>query len=232
MKRPIDHGQVFDLSNLVDLFHCWGTNTNISQTRSKLLTLLCTLGALQVSVAVLPHFDNISIITMGDHCCLVIPVIRYKNDTFGKGNTVHLFVCSKPTLCPITTWEHWVRLSTSIQHHLREPRIVFKLTPPHTALSPDQCTAILKTVTGSAGLNPTIYTTQTFQKSGMMASIHTGIKPDTIFHLGRWHDPNTFWKHYVVQEIPSTFTNILFNIDGNSSAPVDTANTSDDNELY
>ncbi len=47
-----------------------------------------------------------------------------------------------------------------------------------------------------------------------MAGIKAGIKPDTLFCLSGWHNPNTFWKHYIIHNIPSSFTDLIFNING------------------
>jgi len=68
-----------------------------------------------------------------------------------------------------------------------------------------------------AGLDPNIFTAKTFQKSGIMASLHTSIKPNTIFHLGGWHSTETFWSHYMVHQVPHSYTNLLFNTSQNSS---------------
>ena len=58
----------------------------------------------------------------------------------------------------------------------------------------------------------------TFWKLGVMAVINTGIDSDAIFCLGGWCDPMTFHCHYVVTEIPSLFSDILFDVNDQQDA--------------
>ncbi len=51
-----------------------------------------------------------------------------------------------------------------------------------------------------------------------MAAINAGIDSDAIFCLGGWRDPATFHRHYVVTEIPSLFSDILFDVDDQQDA--------------
>ena len=83
----------------------------------------------------------------------------------------------------------------------------------HTTNSPSKCATILKGIAHAAGLNTAIFTTCTFQKLGVMAGINTRVDADTIFHLGGWHNPATFHWHYMMTEILSTYTDILFDPD-------------------
>lgn len=71
-----------------------------------------------------------------------------------------------------------------------------------------------------------------------MATINAGVDSDAIFCLGGWCDPVTFHRHYVVTEIPSSFSNILFNVDDQQDANDDDddegqteSNSSDDDHL-
>ena len=217
-KRPIDHGRTFDLSSLTNLFKEWGCNTSLQKTRAKLLALLCVLGALRVSAAILPRFNQIRVENIEDRRALVVPIVGYKNDLYGEGHTVRLFECSDKRLCPVATWKHWVNSTATIRSRIRDPRIVFELERPHDQLSPSKCAAILKGVARTAGLDPTIFTARTFRKSGVMAAINTGIDSDAIFRLGGWRDPATFHRHYVVTEIPSSFSDILFDVDDQQDA--------------
>jgi hypothetical protein len=217
-KRPICHGSTFDITCLTSLFKKWGRNTSITKTRAKLIAMLCTLGALRVSAATLPHFDDVTVDRRDGKKVLVVPVVGYKNDFLGEGNAVHLYACSDKRLCPVVTWKRWRLLTTALRRKIREPRIVFELTSPFKQLSPDRCASILKGVARAAKLDTSVFTARTFRKSGIMAGINAGVEPDAIFRLGGWRDPDTFWRHYVVREIPSSFTDILF----------DAANPSDD----
>jgi len=63
-----------------------------------------------------------------------------------------------------------------------------------------------------ADLDPAVFTTKTFRKSGVMAGIHTGVEPDAIFCLGGWRSTETFYHHYIVQAIPCTYTNLIFDV--------------------
>lgn len=67
-------------------------------------------------------------------------------------------------------------------------------------------------------LDPSTFTARTFCKLGVMAGIKAGIEPDALFRLGGWRDPNTFWWHYIVRQIPSSYTDILFEVADNSDS--------------
>ncbi len=71
---------------------------------------------------------------------------------------------------------------------------------------------LLKKLATNTDLNPSIFTARTFRKSGIMAGIRAGVEPDAIFRLGGWHSSEMFFRHYVVQHIPKTFTDIIFDI--------------------
>jgi len=45
-----------------------------------------------------------------------------------------------------------------------------------------------------------------------MAGIHAGVEPDAIFCLGGWQSVETFYHHYVVQAIPRTYTDLIFDV--------------------
>jgi len=45
-----------------------------------------------------------------------------------------------------------------------------------------------------------------------MAGIHAGVEPDAIFCLGGWQSAETFYHHYVVQAIPHTYTDLIFDV--------------------
>ena len=67
----------------------------------------------------------------------MIPVMGYKYNMVGKGNTIHIYMCSEEVLCPVATWQWWTQLTTNICHHSRDKRITFQLSLPYTNLSPD-----------------------------------------------------------------------------------------------
>jgi len=64
----------------------------------------------------------------------------------------------------------------------------------------------------NADLDPAIFTAKTFRKSGVMSGIHAGVEPDAIFCLGGWQSTETFYHHYIVQAIPCTYTDLIFDI--------------------
>jgi len=72
--------------------------------------------------------------------------------------------------------------------------------------------SILKEIAANADLDPAVFTAKTFSKSGVMAGIHAGVEPDATFCLGGWQSLETFYHHYVVQAIPRTYTNLIFDI--------------------
>jgi hypothetical protein len=39
----------------------------------------------------------------------------------------------------------------------------------------------------------------------------------SIFHLGGWRSTETFWLHYVVHQVPCSYTDLLFNTGQDSS---------------
>ncbi len=99
------------------------------------------------------------------------------------------------------------------------------MSPPYNKLLANRCTAILKGVAEAAGLDTRVFTTCTFCKLGMMVGINTNVNPDAIFHLGGWRNLNTFWSHYMTRTIPSTYTDLLFNMLAQSLS-----NSNNDNE--
>jgi len=68
--------------------------------------------------------------------------------------------------------------------------------------------SILKELAADADLDPAVFTA----KSGFIVGIQAGVEPDAIFHLGGWQSAETFYHHYVVQAIPRTYTNLIFDI--------------------
>jgi len=89
---------------------------------------------------------------------------------------------------------------------------MFKMSLPYNKLSANCCTAILKGVAEAASLDTCVFTAHTFCKSGVMVGINANINPNVIFCLGGWCNPNTFWSHYVTHMIPSTYTDLLFDV--------------------
>jgi len=91
--------------------------------------------------------------------------------------------------------------------------LLFSLQRPIKQLSASESAFILKELATNTGLDLTIFTAKTFRKSGIMAGIDAGVEPDAIFRLGGWQSAETFYHHYIVQAIPHTYTNLIFNID-------------------
>jgi len=109
--HPIQHGQSFNLLTLAKLFIAWGDKLSLNCLHAKLITLLCMLGALHMSAVILLHFTDTHTNHVDSINSLIIPVIRYKNDKYGEGNTITIFQCSNPCLCPVMTfkeWRHWM----------------------------------------------------------------------------------------------------------------------------
>lgn len=210
--RPIEHGQAFDLSTLTELFTEWGSSLTLERLRAKLIALLCVLGALRVSAVILPRFGDVRVTSSEGIDALVVPVVGYKNDKYGEGNTITIYQCSDRLLCPVTTFKEWRRRTAHLRDRVRDCRIVFETSPPYDKLSAGRCAAILKGVAQAAGLDTRVFTARTFRKSGVMAGINADVNPDAIFRLGGWRDPNTFWGHYVTRTIPNTYTDLLFDV--------------------
>jgi hypothetical protein len=80
------------------------------------------LGALHVSTNMLLWFDHIMSEHTNDHKTLMIPVMGYKYNMVGKGNTIHIYMCSEEVLCPVATWQWWTQLTTNM-HQSGEPRL-------------------------------------------------------------------------------------------------------------
>jgi hypothetical protein len=171
------------------------------------------LGALQVSAAILPRFNAVQVEQVDGKKALAVPIMGYKNNLYSEGNIIRLFKSSNKCLCPVATWKRWKRSTTTIRSRTRDPRIVFELERPHDQLSPGKCATILKGIARTAGLDTAVFTARTFRKSGVMAGINAGVDADAIFRLGGWRDPATFHRHYVMTEIPNTYTDILFDLD-------------------
>jgi len=210
---PIEHGTIFYTSALRNLFLKWGSSLSIQQLCTKLLAMLCMLGALCVASTTLPKFDQVTIITTADNCTLSVPIVGYKNELYGDGKQVSLHKSSNKLCCPVQTFEAWKKCTCSLRRGVRNCPLLFSLQTPIEQLSASESAFILKELATNAGLDPAIFTAKTFRKSGIMAGIHAGVEPDAIFRLGGWRSTETFYCHYVVQAIPRTYTDLIFNVD-------------------
>jgi len=208
----IKHGAIFNTSALCDLFLKWGSSLSIQQLCTKLLAMLCVLGALRVANTTLPKFDQVTIITTANHQALSVLIVSYKNDLYGNGKHVSLHKSSNELCCPVQTFEAWKKRTHSLRRGMRNCPLLFSLQRPIKQLSASESAFILKELATDAGLDPAIFTAKTFRKSGVMAGIHAGVEPDAIFRLGGWQSADTFYRHYVVQAIPRTYTNLIFNV--------------------
>jgi len=170
------------------------------------------LGALHIASTTLPKFDQVTIITTADHRALSVPIVGYKNDLYGDGKQVSLHESSNKLCCPVRTFEAWKKRTRSLHCGMRNCPLLFSLQRPIKQLSPSESAFILKELATDAGLDPAIFTPKTFRKSGIMAGIHAGVEPDAIFCLGRWQSAETFYRHYVVQAIPHTYTDLIFEV--------------------
>jgi len=209
----IEHGAIFDTSALHDLFLKWGSSLSIQQLCTKLLAMLCVLGTLRVASTTLPKFDQVTIITTADHFALSVPIVSYKNNLYADGKQVSLHKSSNELCCPVQTFEPWKKCTRSLHCGVRNCLLLFSLQRPIQQLSASESAFILKELATNAGLDPAIFTTKTFCKSGIMAGIHAGVEPDAIFCLSGWQSAETFYRHYVVQAIPCTYTDLIFNVD-------------------
>ena len=219
-SRPVDHGATFDTAALRDLFVQWGEDISLHQLRAKLLALLCVLGALRVSSAALPQWEQ-TVITSGedDRRALSVSIVGFKNDLYGDGKKVLLYECSNALCCPVHTFEEWRRRTRSLRRGVRNCPLLFTLRRPIERLTSDACASILKNLAADANLDAAIFTAKTFRKSGVMAGIRAGVEPDAIFRLGGWRSAETFYRHYVVQAIPRAYTDLIFDIQ--ESDPID-----------
>jgi len=210
---PIKHGTIFDTSALHNLFLKWGSLLSIQQLHTKLLAMLCVLDALRIASTILPKFNQVTIITTANHCALSVPIVGYKNDLYSNGKHVSLHKRSNKLCCPVQTFEAWKKCTRSLRHGVHNCPLLFSLQRPIKQLSASRLSSILKELAADADLDPAIFTAKTFRKSGVMAEIHAGVEPDAIFHLGGWQSVETFYHHYVVQAIPRTYTNLIFDVD-------------------
>jgi hypothetical protein len=195
--RPIENGQVFDVRALRDLFLKWGDRLSLWQLRSKLLTMLCILGVLRVASTVLPGLKDANVETVDRLKFLKIQIIGHKNNN-GDGKTVTLHQSSNDLCCPVQTFKEWKRL-----HPLAPGR------SPHPAQ--ERAPAEEDSFRGRPGSQ------HTFRKLGVMAGLHAGIKPNAIFRLGGWRSAETFWSHYMVRQVPHSYTDLLFDTGQDSS---------------
>lgn len=127
-KQPIATSPSFNPSAIRDLFHRWGEQPTKSQLQAKLLALLCLLRAFRVSATALPYFNAVSRASTNKK--LVVPVIGYKNNRLGEGNTVTIFQSSDERCCPITTFKDWKTRTRAIRASARDCRLLFTLESP------------------------------------------------------------------------------------------------------
>jgi len=175
--------------------------------------MLCMLSALCVASTTLPKFDQVTIITTADHCTLSVPIVSYKNDLYGDSKQVSLHKSSNELCCPVQTFEAWKRRTCSLRRGVHNCPLLFSLQRPIKQLSASKSAFILKELATNAGLDLAIFTAKTFRKSGIMAGINAGVEPDAIFCLGRWQSTEMFYRHYIVQAILRTYTDLIFDVD-------------------
>jgi len=211
--HPIKHGTVFNTSALRNLFLKWGASLSLQQLLTKLLAMLCVLGALHLASMILPKFDQVTIITAANHHALSVPIVGYKNNLYGNSKHVTLHKSSNKLCCPVQTFKAWKICTHSLHHGVHNCPLLFSLQRPIEQLSASRSASILKELAANADLDPAVFTAKTFGKSRVMAGIHAGVEPDAIFHLGGWQSTETFYHHNVVQAIPRTYTNLIFNVD-------------------
>jgi hypothetical protein len=128
MKRPIMVSPTFNPAAIKVLFHKWGYQPTKHQLRAKLLALLCLLGAFCISVTVLLFFDTVSCASSEN--TLVVPVVGYKNNWFGKGNTVTIHQSLDKHCCPVATFQDWKRRTASIRASTQDCHLLFTLNSP------------------------------------------------------------------------------------------------------
>jgi len=211
--RPIKHGAVFDTFVLRNLFLKWGASLSLQQLHTKLLAMLCVLGTLSIASTILPKFDQETIITAANHCALSVPIVGYKNNLYGDGKHMTLHKSSNKLCCHVQTFEAWKICTCSLRCGMHNCPLLFSLQRPIKQLSASRSASILKELAADTDLDLEVFTTKTLCKSGVMAGIHARVEPDTIFRLGGWQSGETFYHHYVVQAIPFTYTNIIFDVD-------------------
>jgi len=124
-----------------------------------------------------------------------VPIVGYKNNLYGDGKQVSLHKSSNKLCCPVQTFEAWKRRTRSLRRGVHNCWLLFSLQRPIKQLSASKSAFILKELATDAGLDPAIFTTKTFRKSGIMAGIHARVEPDAIFRLGRWQSTETFYHH-------------------------------------
>jgi len=204
---------VFDTSALLDLFLKWGASLSLQQLCTKLLAMLCVLGTLRIASTILPKFDQVTIITAANHCALSVPIVSYKNDLYCNSKHRTLHESSNKLCCPVQTFEAWKIGTHSLRRSVHNCPLLFSLQRPIEQLLASRSASILKELAANADLDPEVFTAKTFHKSGVMAGIHAGVEPDAIFCLSGWQRVETFYQHNIVQAIPCTYTNLIFNVD-------------------
>jgi len=98
---PIKHSTIFDTFALHNLFLKWGSSLSIQQLRTKLLAMLCVLGALCVASTTLPKFDQVTIISTADNRALSVLIVGYKNNLYSDSKQVFLHKSSNELCCPV-----------------------------------------------------------------------------------------------------------------------------------
>jgi hypothetical protein len=75
----------------------------------------------------------------------------------------------------------WSSKTHSLHWGVRHCPLLFSLQRPIERLTPAKCSSILKSIATNADLDLMVFMARTFHKSSIMAGIHAGINPDTIF---------------------------------------------------
>ena len=105
---------------LHNLFNSRGTHTTVCQLWTKLLSMLCVLGAIRVAYTSLPHMANIHIRGTDNNQTLTIPIVRFKNYYQGSGKAVVLNQSSCTSCCPVRTFAEWKRRTASLCHRRQD----------------------------------------------------------------------------------------------------------------
>jgi len=203
---------VFDTYALHNLFLKWSASLSLQQLRTKLLAMLCVLGALHIASTILPKFDQVTIVTAANHHALSVLIVGYKNDLYSDGKHMTLHKSSNKLCCPVRTFQALKKRTRSMHHGVSNCPLLFSLQWPIKQLSASRSATILKELAVDADLDPAVFTAKTFCKSRVMAGIHARVEPDAIFCLGGWLSTETFYHHYIVQAILCTYTDLIFDV--------------------
>ena len=217
-KLPMVHSNVMPVYKFFDLFTSWEDNDMLTV---KLLRMKC-IALLSLCLMLRPSdLAPNSYVFENDECFpnefsvdmledlsdrgFKLTLFGIKNDSDRTGFVVHLPTGSVPKLDPCEALRCYLQ-RTSCCRSEGCKGVFITLQRPFRALGSSAIAKELNTVIKLAGLDRNKYSAKSFRPTGATVAVEAGLNHEEIRNLGRWKSPAVFYKHYVMADTNSCYT--------------------------